>query len=83
VFTVKHNPEEKVDRLKVRLAAKGYTQTYGIDYEETFAPMAKNKYGTYPHLMCGEFRLEYTPIRCEEYFPPWGLKGESVHGTTS
>jgi Reverse transcriptase (RNA-dependent DNA polymerase) len=41
VFTVKHNSEGKVDRFKARLVAKGYTQTYGIDYEETFAPVAK------------------------------------------
>ena len=26
---------------KVQLMAKGYNQTYGIDYNETFAPMAK------------------------------------------
>lgn len=25
----------------IRLVAKGYTQTFSIDYQETFAPMAK------------------------------------------
>jgi Reverse transcriptase (RNA-dependent DNA polymerase) len=41
VFTVKHNPEGKVDKLKARLIVKGYTQIYGIDYEEIFSPVAK------------------------------------------
>jgi len=41
VFTVKQNPKGKVDRYKARLVAKGYSQTYGIDYDETFAPVAK------------------------------------------
>jgi Reverse transcriptase (RNA-dependent DNA polymerase) len=41
VFTVKQNPEGRVKRYKARLMAKGYSQTYGIDYNETFAPVAK------------------------------------------
>lgn len=40
IFTVKQNPEGKVERYKARLGARGYSQTYGIDYDETFAPVA-------------------------------------------
>ena len=41
VFVVKFKGDGSLERYKARLVAKGYTQTYGVDYQETFAPVAK------------------------------------------
>ena len=41
IFIVKYNADGQVERYKARLVARGFTQTYGLDYEESFAPVAK------------------------------------------
>jgi hypothetical protein len=39
VFVIKHNSNGTIKRYKARFVCCGYSQTYGVDYFETFAPV--------------------------------------------
>jgi hypothetical protein len=41
VFRIKLNEDGQVTRNKARLVCKGYAQIEGINFEETFAPVAR------------------------------------------
>ncbi|CAI7743518.1 unnamed protein product [Closterium sp. NIES-54] len=40
VLTTKYHIDDSVEREKARLVVKGFTQVYGADYDETYAPVS-------------------------------------------
>lgn len=63
VFTRKLDDNGKTGRFKARLVAKGYSQVPGIDYVDTFAPVAK--FSTFRTLLTVSASLDMEMVQMD------------------
>ena len=71
IFRNKTNEEGNVIRNKARLVAQGYSQMEGIDYDETFAPIARME--SIRILLCPSMSSEVQTLSngCKDCFLEW------------
>lgn len=55
VFTIKYKKNGEIDKYKARVVAKGYSQVYGVDYQETYCSVV--------HIMSTRLILNYAAMR--------------------
>lgn len=84
VFTIKYRQDETVDKFKARVVAKGYSQIYGDDYDETYSSVVQImsvrlllSYAAMQRLHMRAFDIRcaflYAPLPSEIYLiPPEG-----------
>jgi hypothetical protein len=41
IYKIKHAADGSIEKYKARYVARGFSQKEGVDYEETFAPVAR------------------------------------------
>ena len=41
IYKIKHAADGSIEKYKERFVARGFSQKEGVDYEETFAPVAR------------------------------------------
>ena len=80
VFMIKHKADRTIDIYKAKLVAKGYTQTFGVDYQETFAHVAKMNTIRVLLSLAANFDWPLKNFDIKKYFLTWRLGRRSLHG---
>ena len=78
VFTIKYNKDGSVDKYKSRIVGKGFTQQHGIDYKDTFSPVAHHATRTLIYSLIATKGLQAVEFDVSGAFLTAGLEKEFV-----
>lgn len=82
IYTVKVNPGRSVAHLKARLVARGYSQTYSVDFRDPFSCIQNVWLFDFLSLLLF-IQLGFTLFRCKRCFSSWWFVWRSVYGATN
>ena len=82
IFKRKIDSDGIVEIYKARIVAKGYKQREGIDYEETFSPVAMTKSIRIWLAIAAYYDCEICQNGCEDGFSEWPPAGRTIHRLT-
>ena len=82
VFKKKLTPAGEVDRYKARLVVKGCSQTEGLDFKETYAPVMKLATIRMMLAIAAQTGQEIHQLDVKTAFLEWGIRRGDLHGAT-
>ena len=83
IYKTKFKADGSIERHKARLVARGFTQTFGVNYKETFAPVAKmNSVRVLLSVAanCGWLLYQMVVKKC---ILSWGFTRGSIYATST
>lgn len=72
-----------LEKYKARLVAKGFTQTYGIDYQETFSSIAEVNSIRVLISLAANFDWPLHQFDIKKCLSKWRVRGRGVQGATT
>ena len=76
MFKTKYNAQGNIESYKARLVARGFTQEYGKDYLETYAPVARLSSIRYLFALAVKYDLNVDYLDVETAFLNGNLNEE-------
>ena len=76
VYKIKHGANGEIKSYKVRLVACGYAQIFGVDFDETYSPVARLTSLRIVFAIAAQLRLRVHQIDMDTTFPNAELSKE-------